>query len=192
MFYLIELERVCLRQSYGFRSGRVKSKVTQWTDQCEFGFEFITLYDHSIVHLPQHRYIKGTTNLSTRPVFHPDGRFWVCAYQDNTSWWVDENAHSYGTQPAKEGKREKLGALMVFRQTQPLGEIPLIVTVPAGYRLPSVLASGFFSQETKTPDSSPEEWGHLSDPVFLDADHIMIRLPSGESQIHDLSRFGDE
>jgi hypothetical protein len=94
--------------------------VCQWTDQCEFGFEFITLYDHSIVHLPQHRYIKGTTNLSTRPVFHPDERFWVCAYQDNTSWWVDENTHSYGTQPAKEGKREKLGALMVFRQTQPL------------------------------------------------------------------------
>jgi hypothetical protein len=28
---------------------------------------------------------------------------------------------------------------------------------------------------------------HGFDPVFLDADHIMIRLPSGESQIHDLS-----
>lgn len=166
--------------------------MCQWTDQCEFGFEFITLHNHSVVHLPQHGYIKRTTHLTTRPVFQPDGHLWVCAYQDNPDWWIDEDVQQSGNYSAKEGKREQLGALMVFHQTQLLGEIPLIVTVTASYRPPSILASGFFSRETEIPDPSPEEWGHLSDPVFLDADHIMIRLPSGESQIHDLSMFGND
>ncbi len=168
--------------------------VCQWLDQCEFGFEFITLHDRSVVHLSQHGYFNGTTNFITRPVFQPEGYLWVCAYENNHDWWIDEDDLQYGKYSAKEGKREQLGALMVFHQAQLLGEIPLIATVPAGYRPPSLLAPGFFSQETKIPASSPEEWGHLSDsvPVFLDADHIMIRLPSGESQIHDLSPFWNE
>lgn len=154
--------------------------VCQWTDQCEFGFEFLTLHDHGIVHLPQHGYMKRTTNFTTRPVFQPDGHLWVCAYQDNPDWWSDEYAYGYGDQPAKEGKHTQLGALMVFHQTQLVGEIPLIVTVPADYRPPSVLA----------PDTSLEEMGYLYEPpVFLDSSHVMIRLPSGESQIHDLSEF---
>lgn len=144
--------------------------ICQWRDQSEFGFEFITLSDHSIVHLAQQGYIKRGTNRATRPVFQPEGHLWVCVYQDTLDWYLDEDAKLDGQYVAKEGKHEQLGALMVFHQTQLLGEIPLIPPVPAGYCV--------------------EEIGCRSEsPVFLDARHVMIRLPSGESQIHDLSGF---
>lgn len=161
--------------------------VCQWTDQCKFGFEFIALHDQSAVHLTERGYLKTATNLSTRPVFHPHGRFWICAYQDNPNWWLDEVG-----KPVKEGEQKKMGALMVFHQTHLLGEIPLIVTVPADHRPPSMMASGFFTQEADAFASAVEENPYLSDPVFIDAHHIATCLPSGESQIHDLSGFLSE
>lgn len=178
------LQECSVRFSYGFVFDLVVSPtndlaICQWADQSEFGFEFLTLSDHSIVHLSQQGYIKRGTNRTTRPVFQPDGHLWVCAYQDNLDWYLDEDAQRDGHYVAKEGKREQLGALMVFHQTQLLGEIPLIATVPADYHPEITLAA------------SPEELGYLSEspPVFLDARHVMIRLPSGESQIHDLSEL---
>lgn len=145
--------------------------ICQWIDQSEFGFEFFTLSDHSIVHLSQQEYIKRGTNRTTRPIFQPEGHLWVCAYQDNYDWYLDEDARRDGRYIAKEGKQGQLGALQVFHQTQLLGEIPLIATIPAAY--------------------SEELEYHLSEslPVFLDAYHVLIRLPSGESQTHDLSEF---
>ncbi len=145
--------------------------ICQWIDQSEFGFEFLTLSDHSIVHLSQQGYIKRGTNHTTRPVFQPDGYLWVCAYQDNYDWYLDEDARRDGRSIAKEGKQGQPGALQVFHQTQLLGEIPLIATVPVAY--------------------SEELEYHLfeSSPVFLDAHHVLIRLPSGELQTYDLSEF---
>lgn len=154
--------------------------ICQWADQSEFGFEFLTLSDHSIVHLSQQGYIKRGTNRTTRPVFQPGGHLWVCAYQDNLDWYLDEDAQRDGHYVAKEGKRERLGALLVFYQTHLLGEIPLIATVPASY----CAEEGVFR----------EVMGYLSEspPVFLDAHHVVIHLPSGESQMHDLSKFANE
>lgn len=147
--------------------------ICQWADQDEFGFEFFTLSDHSIVHLSQQGYIKRGTNRSTRPIFQPEGHLWVCAYQDNLNWYPDENAQRDGRYVAKEGKREQLGVLMVFHHTQLLGEIPLIAPAPASYGV--------------------EVMGYIfGSPVFLDEYHIMIRLPSGESYMYDLSGFGNE
>lgn len=146
--------------------------ICQWIDQSEFGFEFLTLSGHSTVHLAQQGYIKRGTNRTTRPVFQADGHLWVCAYQDNYGWYLDEDARRDGRYIAKEGKQGQLGALQVFHQTKLLGEIPLIATVPAAY-----------SEELEYRLSE-------SPPVFLDAHHVMIRFPSGESQIHDLSEFG--
>jgi hypothetical protein len=80
---------------------------------------------------------------------------------------------------AKEGKREQLGELMVFHQTQLFGEIPLIATVPASYCVEEIV-----------PGISLEVMGYLSEsPVFLDEHHVTIRLPASESQIHDLAEF---
>jgi hypothetical protein len=152
--------------------------VCRWTDQCEFGFEFVTLTDQGVIQLGQQGYMNRKTNYSTRPVFRPDGLFWICCYQDNTSWWADEDTLESYNKPGKGGKRE-IGAAMVFQGTNYLGEIPLIVTVAAGYLPPGI----------RTIEGIPHDMVYVSDPVFLDADHIIVRLPSGESQIHDLSRF---
>jgi WD40 repeat protein len=65
--------------------------ICQWTDQCEFGFEFIDIHDHSAAQIAQKGYINRKTNVSTRPVLSPDGYFWICCYQENTSWRTGEN-----------------------------------------------------------------------------------------------------
>jgi len=162
--------------------------VCQWTEQCEFGFEFITLSDHNVLHLPQHGYIKRGTNLTTRPIFRPDGRFWVCVYQDNPDWWLDEDVfHHSGKFVAKEGERVQFGTLLVFQQTQLVGEIPLTITIPSGYCPSSAITSGFFPGETFSADYSGGELASLFDLAFLDEDRIMISLLSGEVQVYDLS-----
>jgi len=162
--------------------------VCQWTEQCEFGFEFITLSDHNVLHLPQHGYIKRGTNLTTRPIFRPDGRFWVCVYQDNSDWWLDEDVfHHSGKFVAKEGERVQFGTLLVFQQTQLVGEIPLTITIPSGYCPSSAITSGFFPGETFSADYSGGELASLFDLAFLDEDRIMISLLSGEVQVYDLS-----
>lgn len=151
--------------------------ICQWTDQCEFGFEFVGIQEHSVAQIAQNGYLNPTTNVSTRPAFSPDGRIWVCCSQDNTSWWADDNTlGNFDRRPAKGGKRE-IGTVMVFHQTQKRGEFPLILTVPAGY-LP---------QDLKTPDSFTQETLYLSNPTFVDMRHIKIVLPTGEAQIYDLS-----
>ncbi len=146
----------------------------KWTDQGEFGFEFISIQDHSVTHLAQHGYYHRHTNISTRVAFHPEYCFWVCAYEDNSDWWIDKEA-TYDWQPAKVGTREKLGGLLVFDHTHLLGEIPVFVTVTADYRPPNV--------------KNFEENEYITDPVFLDAQRVMLRLPSGEEPIYDLSEF---
>lgn len=162
--------------------------ICQWVDQCEFGFEFIAIHEHSVTHLAHDSYFNGKTNCATRPVFSPDGHFWVCGYQENTLWWEDENVLEQDGHSTKEAKKE-IGAMIVFHQTQILGEIPLSLTIPPGYQPPDVSAPGCFSQETKASNSFPEKSEYIVDPIFLDAHHVIMHLPSGESQVYDLSEF---
>jgi len=53
----------------------------------------------------------------------------------------------------------------------------------------SKAASSEVSVMAKTLGLSTQEMVDISDPVFLEAQRIMIRLPSAESQAHDLSGF---
>jgi hypothetical protein len=180
------LQQCPLRFPMGYRFDLIISPandlaVCQWTDQCEFGFEFITLGNHSVAQLTQHGYINRKTMTSTRPVFRPDGRFWVCGYQEKTSWWINEDRFENDTKPVQGGQNE-IGAVVVFQGTKPLGEIPLIVNVPVGYLPPDLW----------TLDGSSNEMLYISDPIFIDIYHIMIHLPSGESQVCDLSTILDE
>lgn len=152
--------------------------LCQWTDQSEFGFEFISIQDDSVTYLAKDGFCNRKTNFSTRPLFSPDGRIWVCCYQHVSSWWVDEDTIEHFYRPRKGGKRE-IGGVMVFRRTQQVNEIPLTVTVPAGYLPPGLQSS----------EGTAEEVKYISDPVFIDAHHLLVRLPSGESQVYDLSKF---
>ncbi len=160
--------------------------MCKWTDQGEFGFEFISIQDHSVTHLAQYRYFNSQTNHSTRVAFHPEHCFWVCAYQDNLEWWIDKDV-AYDRKLAKVGTRKKLGGLLVFDRTYLLGELPLFATMPADYHPPDYTLRGFYFQETKTSDIEENEY--ITDPVFLDAQRVTLRLPSGEEPIYDLSEF---
>jgi hypothetical protein len=152
--------------------------LCQWTDQCEFGFEFVNVNDHGMTHIVKNGYINRRTNFSTRPVFSPDGRLWVFSFQENIDWWIDKNDSESNNKPAKGGKQE-IGSLMVFQETQKLGKISLIVTVPTGY-LPRYL---------ETPDTFVKENIYISDPIFIDTQNIALHLPSGESRIYNISEF---
>ena len=52
--------------------------VCQWTEQTEFGFEFININNQAVTHLAQSGYFHEKTNRSTRPTFSPNGHLWVC------------------------------------------------------------------------------------------------------------------
>lgn len=147
--------------------------LCHWVDQTEAGFEFINITAQGVSQDSQAGYFFEGTNDVTRPVFSPDGQLWAFGYKMYEIWWApDPEDIDTFDQPARGGKYP-LGALQIFRGKQPLSRtIPLIATLPAGW-LPI--------------DPDAEEVLCLGDPVFLDAHHVQIRLPSGETQIHQVS-----
>lgn len=147
--------------------------LCHWIDQSEAGFEFIDIASQGISQDSQARYFLEGTNDVTRAAFSPDGQLWVFGYKMYEIWWVPdpENIETYD-QPARGGKYP-LGVLQVFRGKQPLARtIPLLATLPAGW-LPA--------------DPDAEEVLSIGDPVFLDARHVQVRLPSGETQVYPVS-----
>jgi hypothetical protein len=113
-----------------------------------------------------------------RPAFSPNGQRWVCCSQTNEDWWApDPRAENAYEQPAREGTYE-VGALLVFQgKQQPPRSIPLIATVSAGWR-PA------YNPWLRDPVAFAALF--ISDPIFLDAHHVQVHLPSGETQVHKI------
>jgi hypothetical protein len=146
--------------------------LCQWIDQSQAGFEFVDINPQGVSHDSQAGYFLEGTNDVTRPAFSPDGQLWAFGYKRYEIWWVPdpEDIDAYN-QPARGGEYP-LGALQVFRGKQPLSRtIPLIATLPAGW-LPA--------------DPNAEEVLSIGDPVFLDAQYMQVRLPSGETQVYSV------
>jgi hypothetical protein len=144
-----------------------------WLDQSEAGFEFIDISPQGVSHDAQAGYFLKGTNDVTRPAFSPYGQFWAFGYKMYEIWWVPdpEDIETYD-QPARGGKYP-LGALQVFQRKKPFSQaIPLIATLPAGW-LPA--------------DPDTEDVLYLGNPVFLDEEHVQVRLPSGEVQVYQIS-----
>jgi hypothetical protein len=149
--------------------------LCHWVDQPEAGFEFIDITPQGVSHDSQAGYFLEGTNDLTRPAFSPDGQLWVFGYNSMYEiWWAPdpEDIDTYD-QPARGGEYP-LGALVTFRGKQQLPRtIPLIATLPAGW-LPA------------DPDANEVLYMAAAPLVFLDAHHVKIRLPSGETQIHQV------
>lgn len=139
----------------------------------DVSFEFVDITSQGVSQDVQAGYLLKGPNDVMRPAFSPDGQLWVCCSQRYESWWApDPEAEDAYEQPARGGEYE-LGTLLVFRgKQQPPRTIPLIATLPAGWRPADPIAI---------------EALFLSDPVFLDAHHVQVRLPSGETQVHQVS-----
>ncbi len=152
--------------------------LCHWVDQTEAGFEFIDITPHSTSHDTQASYALEGTNELTRAVFSPQGDFWVFAYKIYEIWWAPnpEDIDTYD-QPARGGEYP-LGVLQVFRKKQPFTRtIPLIATLPAGW-LPE--------------DPDADEVLYINDPLFLDEQHVQVRLPSGEIKIYQVPHLFKE
>lgn len=149
--------------------------VCQWTEQTEFGFEFINISDQIVTHMPQSGYLHEKTNRSTRPVFSPNGHLWVCCYQEEGHLPNNNDALDQKKRPMKEDQQH-IGTAIVFHGTQKLDELPV---VPTG-------TTGDLSQ---TPPAIFFNDLDISNPLFIDSQHVMILLSSGESLVYDLSQF---
>jgi len=146
--------------------------LCHWIDQSEAGFEFIDISPQGVSHDAQAGYFLEGTNDVTRAVFSPEGHHWAFGYKMYEIWWAPdpEDIDTYD-QPARGGEYP-LGTLQIFQGKRPLPHtIPLIATLPAGW-LPI--------------DPDAEEVLSIADPVFLDEQHVQIRLPSGETQVHQV------
>ncbi len=144
--------------------------LCQWIDQSEAGFEFLDMTPQGLYHDTQAGYFLEGTNDVTRPAFSPDGHYWAFGYKQHEIWWAPdpEDIETYD-QPARGGLYP-LGALLIFQGKQPLPHpIPLIATLPPGWR---------------PTDPDAEEVLCIADPLFLDEQHVQVRLPSGETQVH--------
>jgi hypothetical protein len=160
--------------------------ICEWADQCEYGFEFIRLTDQDVTQMTSHSYMMKladhdymvsptdhSADISTRPVFCPEGDIWVFCTQKDIPWWSRSELTEEGVS-FQDGKCE-IGALVVFRHTQKVGEIPLWMALP-----------------TEDISGTYDLVDAISDPVFLDTSHVIVHLLTGESQIHDISVFSKE
>lgn len=151
--------------------------VCQWTEQTEFGFEFININNQTVAHMAQSGYFHEKTNRSTRPAFSPNGHVWVCCYQEEGCWPNDNDSLTQKKRPRKEDQQH-IGTVIVFHGTQKLDVFPI---VPTG-------TTGDLSQNQTPPAVFPNDLD-ISNPLFIDSQHVMIRLSSGESLIYDLPRL---
>ena len=74
--------------------------------------------------------------------------------------------------------QQHIGTAIVFHGTQKLDEF---LIVPTG-------TTGGFSQN-QTPPAVFSNDLDVSNPLFIDSQHVMIRPSSGESQVYDISKF---
>ncbi len=161
--------------------------IVQWHDQGESGLEFVTLegdrpqqIEHTgLPHLAPLALTGGkggggfplNTPFTFRPVFSPDGRYIVMAWQDDGAWWdprvCDANSAGKIMDPISPGGEFTLGTISIldWDELSHLA-IPLVEQLPAGWR--------------PEPRADGGEGLLFEPPVFIDAEHFTLALPTGE------------
>lgn len=111
------------------------------------------------------------TNLTTSPVFSPDGRFIIFCWQQSQHWWTDvpDDMYVEGDLPARVGECHVGYAQILDGETNTTHSIALFANVPPGW------------QPSYEGDRSNEL---LSEPVFIDAEHFQVQLPTGETRVY--------
>jgi len=108
------------------------------------------------------------TNLTTSPVFSPDGRFILFCWQRSQHWWTDvpDDVYVEGDLPARAGECLVGSVQIIDGETNTTHSIALFANVPPGW------------QPTYEGDRSNEL---LNEPVFIDDQHFQVQLPTGET-----------
>lgn len=113
------------------------------------------------------------TNLTTQPVFSPDGRAVVFCWQQRQRWWTDvpDDVYVEGELPARVGECLVGYAQIIDWEMRSTRSIALFANVPPGW------------QPSYEGDCSNEL---LNEPVFLDAEHFQVQLPTGETRAYGI------
>lgn len=114
------------------------------------------------------------TNLATRPVFSPDGRYLVFCWQSHQRWWTDvpDDVYVESELTASVGTRLVGYAQIIDWRARSTRREALFVKLPPGWQ-PSY--EGDISDEL------------LPEPVFIDARHFQVLLPTGKLYVADAS-----
>jgi hypothetical protein len=170
-------------------SPREDLAIVQWHDQGESGLEFVALGDASpqqieytgLPHLAPLRLPGGkggggfplNTPFVFRPVFSPGGRYIVVAWQDEAVWWdpraYDASSAGKFADPTSPGGECTMGTISVINWNERTHySIPLVEILPAGWR--------------PEPREDGGEGLLFEPPVFVDAEHFTLALPTGETR----------
>lgn len=163
--------------------------IVQWFEVDKSGLEFIDLaggesqlVDVGISHVEREveafeeeedlRFFVDT-NLVTRPIFSPDGRYIIFGWQRHQRWWTDiaDDVYVEGEVPARVGECHMGYIQVVDGGENATHMIGLFVTLPPGWQ-PSY--EGDLSNEL------------LSDPVFITDEHFQLLLPTGETRVYSV------
>jgi hypothetical protein len=169
-------------------SPREDLAVVQWFDQEETGLEFITFSADgpSQVHhtgLPEiERVLSGypevggvamNTVYTTRPVFSPDGRYIVLAWQSGSIWWSSDryyfDEHGILVAPPSPGGEYTIGTISILDWDERTHHaIPVVERVSPGWR--------------PAPEKPAREGAIDDQPVFTDNEHFTLALPTGTAR----------
>lgn len=113
------------------------------------------------------------TNLTTRPVFSPGGRFIVFCWQERQHWWTDVSDDMYvkGDLPARVGECQIGHVQVIDGETNTTYSIAISANLPSGW------------QPSYDGDRSNEL---LNEPVFIDDRHFQVQLPTGEIEVYNI------
>lgn len=134
----------------------------KWVEEGYTGLEFVQLSSAGPSQLVEASY-DCSTDVMTRPVFSPGGRFLAFGAQDSVVWW----AESYDA-PAAGGEYEIGWVTVLDWDAAEFRDVFFDEQVPAGWH----------------PDPQ-DEVVMLADPVFRDEEHLSIRLPTGTEREFD-------
>ncbi len=130
-----------------------------WMDEGSAGVEFLTITADAVTQIEDAGY-EVSTDVITRSVFSPSGRYMAFGAQDRVVWWAD----AYD-QPAAGGEYE-VGWITILDWQE--HEFRSVV-------LDEVVANGWLPD----PESATVM---LADPIFIDEDHLRVSLPTGSAR----------
>lgn len=170
----------------------------QWKDQGESGLEFIAISqrgDHQIMHTelpilenvtdlcfrPEGNGFPIGSNLTSPPTFSPDGRFIIFACQNGWDWWTGQ-----GRMPNTASTAD----LFLKTSACQIGAIEIINWKHRHVR--EIAITPLVNADTYTTKSSKEIEDNLvsSPPTFIDNEHFMLHLPTGEIQTYTVHEQG--
>jgi hypothetical protein len=138
-----------------------------WNDQHEAGMELLSIAVGRIHQLEGRGYQGKQSNLLEGPAFSPDGRYLVLTYT-TYAWWSPDDPET----PSLGGQCN-VGLVVVGDMTSGSYRVCKVnKPVPGGW-LP--------------PEPNDFCYRCLSRPHFLDADHFVVMLPTGERRSFSIS-----